>query len=470
MKRHSLPVKLLRHLFLAVWILLPGLLDPVEAQWREITRFAESDWIDKVLTEQVGDEGPGCVVSLYDRDGLWMSHARGISNLDYEIPLTTRSRFYMASISKQVTAAMVALLIERGELSPDKRVGSYLEEWPDWAADVEVHHLYTHTSGLSDLYGLLDLAGIPYGDPLTLEEYMDLIRASESLMFEPGTEYAYSNSGYTVLAALIETVTGESFAEAVRSEILDPLGMEATHFHDDRAIIVPQRAISYGVGPSGGVRRTYLGSFQGVGPGGLYSSAEDWARWESFMHGALQPTGEGMSPQEAAAIRVRMTREANAGGEPIGYGMGLELGEYMGLQEQGHSGTFMGFRHDLRRFPEENLSILTLCNREDAEPGEINRRLVGILFSDSLQAWLAPFEGIYHSEEVSSSMQVEFDEGRLLLHRKVWPNGPLEPTEDRLRWNAGSWELEFQEGETGDMTAIRVHTGRVRNVLFEKQS
>ncbi|MGM0507522.1 MAG: serine hydrolase domain-containing protein, partial [Bacteroidota bacterium] len=360
-----------QYLSVALWFMLSPL--PVQAQWQQDTRLQETDWIEEILSEQMDASSPGCVVSIYDRDGMRASYSRGIANLDYNLPLGTSSRFYMASISKQVTSAMVALLIERGEMSSEDRVGDVLDEWPEWASDVRVHHLYTHTSGLSDLYGLLELAGIPYGDPLTLDRYMELIRASGSLMFEPGSEYAYSNSGYTVLAALVEEITGSSFAEAVRQHVLQPLGMESTHFHDDRAIIVPNRVISYGVDPERGFQRTYLGSFQGVGPGGLYSSPADWARWESFMHGSLHPEGEGMSPQEAVAVRTRMVREAEAGGEPINYGMGLELNEYAGLREQGHSGTFMGFRHDLRRYPEENLSVLTLCNRGDIEPGEIIR-------------------------------------------------------------------------------------------------
>lgn len=448
-----------------VWVTVP-----VQAQWQDHPRLQETDWIDELLSERFEASSPGCVVSIYDHDGMLASHSHGIANLDYNIPLSPDSRFYMASISKQVTSAMVALLIERGKVSPDDRVGEHFEDWPEWADGIRIRHLYTHTSGLSDLYGLLELAGIPYGDPLTLEQYMELIRASGSLMFEPGSEYAYSNSGYTVLAALVEQVTGTRFADAVQQEILQPLGMESTHFHDDRAIIVPNRAISYGVDPEVGYRRTYLGSFQGVGPGGLYSSPEDWARWESFMHGALQPEGDGMSPPEAAAVRTRMTREAQAGGEPINYGMGLELNEFAGLREQGHSGSFMGFRHDLRRYPEENLSVLTLCNRGDAEPGEINKRVIETLLAEPIGEWLLPFQGTFRSEEVMSEMEIEVQDGQLVLHRQVWPNGPLEPTRDRLQWRAGSWELQFEENAEGEITGFRIHTGRVRNVLFEKES
>ncbi|MEX1212669.1 MAG: serine hydrolase domain-containing protein [Balneolaceae bacterium] len=452
----------------AIFILILSV--PVHAQWQDDSLMLETEWIDEILSERMDVSSPGCVVSIYDRDGRVATRSRGISNLDYNIPLGPTSRFYMASISKQVTSAMVALLIERGAFNPDDRVSDHLDAWPEWATNVRVHHLYSHTSGLSDLYGLLELAGIPYGDPRTLDQYMDLIRASGSLMFEPGSEYSYSNSGYTVLAALVEKKTGTSFAEAVRQQILLPLGMESTHFHDDRAIIVPNRVISYGVDPERGFRRTYLGSFQGVGPGGLYSSPEDWARWESFMHGSLQPEGEGMTSQEAATIRTRMIREAEAGGAPIHYGMGLELQTFMGLSEQGHSGSFMGFQHDLRRYPEQNISVLTLCNRSDAEPGEINRRILEKLLAEPLGDWLSPFEGTFRSEEVMSEMELEIENGRLELHRDVWPSGPLEPTEDRLQWRAGSWELRFEENAEGEITGFRVYTGRVRNVLFEKVS
>ena len=256
----------------------------------------------ELFSEYDREDAPGCAVAVYRNGEMVHSAAFGMANLDYGIPLSDSSRFYMASVSKQVTAAAAALLVVRGELEYDAAVSDYLEDWPEWASEVRVKHLFNHTSGLPDIYDLMDISGISLSNVMDLDDYMALFYRGETLKNRPGAAFSYTNSGYTALAKLVEAASGKRFSEFVESELLKPLGMAETHFHDDRLRVIPNRVISYAPvdasadeaeeegeadeNPSEGAspefRMTYLSNFQGVGPGGLYSTLKDWKHWEYF--------------------------------------------------------------------------------------------------------------------------------------------------------------------------------------------
>jgi CubicO group peptidase (beta-lactamase class C family) len=312
--------------------------------------------IDEIFERFDSDTVPGCAVSVF-RDGESIfKKGYGISNLDYGIEISDSTSFYMASVSKHVTAAAAGLLIIRGEIEDDAYVRDYLENWPEYAADVTVHQLFNHTSGLPDIYGLIRMGGRDVNDVMDLEDYLEVVSYGEELMFEPGSEYSYTNAGYTTLALLVQEVSGMSFPEFTDKEFFKPFGMSATHFHDDRTRIVPNRAISYQPGGEQ-FRRTYPGNFQGVGPGGLYSTLNDWERWEQFWSGDLSWDG-GISETEAAELKSWMLAATYAGGEMIPYRRGIRVEQIKGQENVNHGGSFSGFRTHYSRFPEHGYSFM----------------------------------------------------------------------------------------------------------------
>ena len=425
-------------------------------------------------------DAPGCAVGIYQNGDMVFSGAFGAANLDYGIPLSDSSRFYMASVSKQVTAAAAGLLVVRGLLDYEARVSDYLGNWPQWAGEVRVKHLFNHTSGLPDIYDLMDIAGISLSNVMDIEDYMSVFFNGESLKNSPGAAFSYTNSGYTTLARLVEVVTGEDFSVFVEKELLNPIGMTATHFHDDRTRVIPNRVISYApladladaFDEDGGAsqersqelpvvpfRQTYLSNFQGVGPGGLYSSIRDWRHWEAFWSGDME------LPDEFSRLRLMMTDREVARGDTLDYAMGLDVEKWQGLWMMGHSGNFMGFRTDVRRFPQTGLALLTLCNRDDSNPAQMNRSLAKILLKDLFEAFLMPYEGTYHNEELLADFGLSVEDGTLNLSRRLSPNGAM--SEEALdKWRAGSWLLEFQRDDRGEITGLLVTTGRARNVEF----
>ena len=438
--------------------------------------------ISDLFSQYDRDDVPGCAVAVYHNGQIAHSAAFGMANLDHGIPLSDSSRFYMASVSKQVTAAAAGLLVVRGQLDYDAAVSDYLEEWPDWAADVRVKHLFNHTSGLPDFYDLMGIAGISLSNVMSIDDYMEVFFKGESLKHRPGASHSYTNSGYTTLAKLVEVVTDKRFSEFVESELLGPLGMTATHFHDDRTRVIPNRVISYAPAGDAGTesdeeggpaddpasaaptfRQTYLSNFQGVGPGGLYSSLKDWKHWESLWLSNNELT------DEFRQLRSLMIRQEVVRNDTLNYALGLDLETWQGVRMEGHSGNFMGFRTDVRRFPQQGVALLTLCNREDANPSRINREIAKIVLKDVFEAFLMPYQGIYRNEELQVEYALTVEDGSLKLNRRLSPRGVM--NEDAAdKWRAGSWDFVFQRDDDETITGFVVSTGRAREVEFVRKA
>lgn len=431
----------------------------------EILNGVSSEQIEEIFELYKSDENPGCAVSVFHDGKSVYKNAFGLSNLDYGIELSDSSAFYMASISKHVTAAAAGLLVVRGELDEDAFVSDYIEEWPEYASEVKVSQLFNHTSGLPDIYGLMGINGMAVNNPMDIEDYMDVILNGESLKFEPGTDYSYTNSGYTTLAHLIELVTEKDFPEFVDEEFFKPFGMNSTHFHSQRLRVIPNRVISYQPGGKE-FRRTYLGMFQGVGPGGLYSTLNDWEHWESFWNGNLE-WSDGISKEEADELKARMIDQVQIDGEPLGYGWGLHVNKRKGQDVIEHGGSFMGFKTNYQRYPQQDFSFVTLCNRGDTNPADLNSKLADLFLQDDFEAYLNPYGGIYRNSELPIDYELTVEEGNLKLNRRNSPKGFMTEDEEDF-WRAGSWDVVFEREENGNIKGFVVSTGRATDVEFSK--
>lgn len=419
------------------------------------------------------DSAPGCVTAVYHQGHLATHASFGLANLDYGIELSDSTAFYMASVSKQVTAAAAGLLVVRGQLDPDAPVSQYLDNWPQWAAAVTVSTLFNHTSGLSDLYALMQMAGMPVNNPMSTDDYMSVIYRAESFNHRPGARYSYTNSGYTVLVKLIETITDTDFSVFTRRELLEPLGMHHSSFHNNRYRIIPNRALSYapatpprtGGPPQPAFLLRYPGNFQGVGPGGLYSTLQDWQHWEAFWAGTNVP-----GPEFTMLRTLLLNRLAEGvrteNGEGV-YGWGLERRIWQGLETHMHQGRFMGFRTHQMRFPQQQTALLTLCNREDADPYQWNTKLAEHTLESVFGAYLRDFEGHYQNNELQVRFEIRVEQGGLVLHRRLPPQGRLtEIAPDR--WEIDSMDLAFRRDASGAVTGLTVTMDRALNVHFSR--
>lgn len=359
-------------------------------------RFAE---VDKIFAEWDKPDTPGCAVGVIEKGKLIYAKGYGMANLDYNIPMTPRSVVYIASTSKQFTAACVALLILGGEVSLEDDIRKYFPEIPDYGNTVKVKNLIYHTSGIRDYLGLMSLAGLRFEDYFDNDTAVEWIARQKALNFTPGQEFNYSNSGYVLLAELVKRASGKTLREFAAERLFGPLGMTDSHFNDDRSLVVKNRVISYRpledeaesvekkeADKRGEKKekkevkdyRQLLKNFDAVGDGNLLTTVEDLFKWDQNFYD--QKVGGDKF------IDLILTRGKLNDGKELDYAFGLFHGEYKGLKTVGHGGGMLGFRTEMLRFPEQRFTVICLSNLATFDPGGECRKVADIFLADKLKA------------------------------------------------------------------------------------
>ena len=341
--------------------------------------------VDAIFADYAATDGPGCSVGVIQDGRLIGSQGYGMANLDHEIPNDPSTVFRMASVSKQVTAGVIALLAVRGDLDLDAPIRHYLPDFPDYPDPPTVRHLVHHTSGVRDYVGLMWLAGNRNEDFYTNPEVLAAINRQRALNFQPGAEYLYSNAGYFLLGQIVASVSGQSLREFAETHFFAPLGMTDTHFHDDHNEVVARRATGYS--PTDNGFRINVTTLDMVGDGGLFTSVEDWVAWDRNLE-----TGTVGGPDWVALMHKRGVLNS---GDTIPYAFGISHGEHRGLATVGHGGAWVGYRTAMTRYPETGYSFVALCNRSRINP----TRLIAATAEVYLEDRMAPAEDTGESDE-----------------------------------------------------------------------
>jgi CubicO group peptidase (beta-lactamase class C family) len=296
---------------------------------------------------------PGCAVAADVKGQAVIRAAYGSANLEHDVPITTDTIFEAGSVSKQFTAAAVALLARAGKLSLDDPVRKYVPELPDFGSPITIRQLLHHTSGLRDWGGLASLAGWPRTTRVhTHAHVLDILSRQRVLNFAPDTRHSYTNSGYNLAAIIVSRVSGMSFAAFTKAAIFDPLGMTDTSWRDDHTRIVKRRAIAY-TNRQGTFALNM--PFENVhGNGGLLTTVGDLLKWNANF--TTHVVGD-------AAFVEEMQRPVTLpGGRMHEYALGLYVDTYKGVKEVDHSGATAGYSAHLARYPEQQVSVAVLCN------------------------------------------------------------------------------------------------------------
>ena len=280
---------------------------------------------------------------LVARDGkILLDKGYGFANLEWNIPNSPATKFQIASLTKQFTAAAILLLEERGKLRVNDPVKKYLPDAPDAWDKVTIYNLLTHTSGIPNSYD-----GITsYRQNKTPEELVASFR-NKPLDFQPGETRKYSNAGYYLLGYLIEKISGQRYGDFVRDNIFKPLGMDSSGY-DSNSEVIPQRASGYHSSASGPETSQFYDMTLRFSAGGLYSTTEDLLRWEQGLFG-----GKLLS---SASLKKMIT--------PFRYDFacGLVVSVIDGHASIEHSGEMDGFTSDLVYYPEDKLTVVVLNN------------------------------------------------------------------------------------------------------------
>jgi len=327
--------------------------------------------IDRLFLSWNKPDSPGCALGVIQDGSVIYARGYGMANLEYNIPITSKSIFRIGSTSKQFVAMCMALLEEEGKLSLDDSLRKFLPQMPEYAEGITIRHLIHHTSGIRDYLTLTSIAGLRESDYFTDAEVVELLARQKELNFKPGDEHLYSNSGYFLLSQIIQKATGQSLREYAEEKIFLPLGMTHTHFHDDHTEIVKKRASGYAPKQGGGfvISMTTLPM---TGDGGVFTSVKDLFLWDqNFYNNILGNSGQ-------ALIEKILTPGILNSGEQLDYAFGLGLGEYRGLKMVSHGGSFVGFRADMIRFPEQRFTVICLANLSTFNPSLMARNVADI--------------------------------------------------------------------------------------------
>ncbi len=291
----------------------------------------------------------------------------GVTDLRILRPIDSRTNFRLASLTKQFTAAAVMLLVRDGKLRYEDSLTDIFPDFPEYGRAVTLRHLLNHTSGLPDYEDLMQPsdAAIPVEDVQIKDiGVFNLLKGQEAGKFEPGSRWAYSNSGYVLLGLVVEKVSGRSFAEFLKERIFVPLGMKNTVAYERGKNDVQNRAYGHAKKNGRWQETDQSPTSATLGDGGVYSSLEDLAKWDETLRRNTFLSELEIQP---ALIPVRVPAEGptEPDGTPAAYGFGWFLNPWRGHSRMWHYGETIGFRTAIQRFTDDRITVIVLCNRAD---------------------------------------------------------------------------------------------------------
>jgi len=326
--------------------------------------------VDEIFKDWNTSDSPGATVAVIENGKVVFEQGYGMADLEHQVPLSPKSVFYIASTSKQFTAASVALLSLEGKISLSDDIHKYIPELRDYGDPVTVDELIHHTSGIRDYFALMAVSGWNWIDHLDNDRVVKLLARQRALNFKPGTRHLYSNSNYVLLAELVKRVSGQPLPEFAADRIFHPLGMNHTRIENDIREIVPNRVISYSSNIGHAGFSQFIKTIESYGDGNVLTTVDDLARWdENFYSGKVGG---------AKLLQLLLTRGVLADGKSIDYAFGLMHGQYRGLPTVSHGGGYMGFRTELLRFPDQRLSVVVLCNLASMDPDLLANKVADI--------------------------------------------------------------------------------------------
>ena len=312
------------------------------------------DQVD-VLMQRYQGSVPGVSVLVLRNGKAVVRRSYGFADLERRTAATPQTNYRLASVTKQFTAASVLLLAQQGKLSISDRLKRWLPSLPSALDSVTIKHLLTHTSGIVDYEDLIPDSATAQVHDL---DVLHLLESKDSTYFKPGTNYRYSNSGYALLALVVERASGKRFAAFLHDRIFAPLGMNNTLAHEEGFSIVANRAYGYTMKDGTWIRKDQSVTSAVLGDGGIYSSIDDLAKWDAALYDSrlLSDTSRDLA----------FSAHTTTNNPEVSYGFGWRItGETVW-----HSGETSGFRNVIVRYPSRRLTVIILSNRDDPSPYE----------------------------------------------------------------------------------------------------
>ena len=333
-----------------------------------IGRLAIADQIDDYLREQMAvHKVPGAALKVI-RDGQDIKTAAyGLANLELNVPVTPESVFEIGSVTKQFTAACILLLQQDAKLSIEDKITKYLPGIPESWSNVTVRHLLSHTSGIKSYTGL---DGFALTRHLTQAQFIKAL-STQSMEFQPGDSWKYSNSGYSLLGYIVENVSGKGYWQFLRERLLQPVGMSATTERSP-GVIITNRVSGYEQTNHIHINRDY-DLTDVFSAGALASTVGDLAKWNAAL--------DSDAILNARSKKVAWAVQRLNNGKVTKYGLGWFIDEVDGHHNIGHGGSTSGFSASIQRFPHDHLTIILLTNTDEQIATTLARKIATFYFS-----------------------------------------------------------------------------------------
>ncbi|HMF57661.1 MAG TPA: serine hydrolase [Pyrinomonadaceae bacterium] len=419
--------------------------------------------VDQMLAPLVQEGAPGVEVMVVQNGQIVKSSGYGLANVETRTPVTAQTVFEIGSVSKPFTAIAILMLSERGRLSLDDPVTKYLQGLPPYAQKVTIRHLLNHTSGLVDV---INPRWFRKNYTPTSREVLKMLMQEQKPNAAPGEAFEYNNTGYTLLALIVEKVTGERFSKFMQENVFKPLGMTHTLIFDETKPKVLNLATSY-ISEGGPFQPAEnLSDIYIYGAKGVWSTAEDMAKWaEALMGGKLVKA----DTLKQAFMPTRLNN-----GTISQYGYGWYVNSDEGLNVVEHAGGYLGYRATIRLYPTERTIVILLSNNSTINATPLARQIAKIYLGERmvqptgarvdpaiLQSYVGKYEGDA-SVMPNLIIEITLENGELFITSPIKPKTKLiaqSATEFQIAETASS--VTFNQDGQGNVTGLLLKTRRV---------
>jgi CubicO group peptidase (beta-lactamase class C family) len=313
--------------------------------------------IDELLKKTFNPGEPGAAVIVVKDGRVVLRKGYGMANMELGVQIEPDMIFRLGSITKQFTAVAILMLAEQGKLSISDEITKHLPDYPTQGHKITIEHLLTHTSGIKSYTSLPEWRPLWRKD-VSLKEMIDMFK-DKPMEFAPGERYKYNNSGYVLLGAIIEKVSGQPYQDFIEKNIFAPLGMKHS-FYDNTQRIISRRVAGYSKSKDGYVNAEYLSMSWPHAAGALMSSVDDLALWDASLY------TEKLVKQES--LKRAWTPYVLGDGKPTRYGYGWAISTVEGHRAIEHGGGIHGFATSAVRLPEDRVFVAILTNRDSGAP------------------------------------------------------------------------------------------------------
>jgi len=446
--------------------------------------------IDDIFSKWNTNRTPGCCLGIIRSGEFLYKKGYGMRNLADKEPITSETIFDIASVSKQFTAACIALLHLREKISINHSVSEYLPE-VNFDPKIKIKHLIHHESGIKDYIYSHVMLNYSWEEIelLTTEKLFDFLKRLPELDFVPGSQHCYSNTNYFLLGQIVEKVTGKSLAKFAEQEFFSPLGMSNTSFQDSFETITNNKAIGYS--PRENDFEVNVSKAKILGPRGVYTTVDDLFLWDQNFY------SKSVGGKELIELLERPSKDKIVGlstnrwndvRQNQGYAFGLLTDYYRGLKIVRHGGDFAGYTSEMLRFPDKQITIIILTNCSNISPTTLAFNVADVLLTKEVdiqspyntgsflplqEEKTDSFLGTYYDSECNTLFSIRREDNKLIIEND-WMKSELKTiSEDTFAAVDNASLVHVKKKEKGILIETEFYSAEIPKInelkLKEKQ-